>query len=405
MPSLKLTLSAIEKLPIPKTGQVLYRDTEKKGLAVRVTPSGKKSFVVDKWDKEKARVARIVISDVGELTVFQAKAEADKLIGQVVRGTNPVDERRKRHARGVTLIDVFKAYLKARKNLAARTIYDYRRLMNAYLADWHDRAIADIDKDDIEARHEKVGQSSPAQANYMARLLRALFNFASDKYGTEDEPFLTNNPVKRLNAAKAWYQVDRRQTYIKPTQLKAWFDAVKLEEELARDYLYVLILTGLRRGEASRLSWKYIDLDHKTLTIPDPKNKQQHTLPLSDYLLSILKRRKASQDGAWVFPGSGRTGHFEEPTKAVARVAEASGVSFTCHDLRRTFITVAESLDISAYAVKRLANHKTKNDVTSGYIMVDVERLREPMQRITDFILKNAGVKKSVDVVRLRKKA
>ncbi len=31
------------------------------------------------------------------------------------------------------------------------------------------------------------------------------------------------------------------------------------------------------------------------------------------------------------------------------------------HDLRRTFITIAESLDISAYAVKRLANHKMAN--------------------------------------------
>jgi hypothetical protein len=48
---------------------------------------------------------------------------------------------------------------------------------------------------------------------------------------------------------------------------------------------------------------------------------------------------------------------------------------------------VAESLDISAYAVKRLANHKMTNDVTAGYIIGDVERLRNPMQRITDFLV------------------
>jgi len=57
------------------------------------------------------------------------------------------------------------------------------------------------------------------------------------------------------------------------------------------------------------------------------------------------------------------------------------------HDLRRTFITVAESLDISAYAVKRLVNHKMSNDVTAGYIVNDVERLRKPMQSITDYFL------------------
>lgn len=61
--------------------------------------------------------------------------------------------------------------------------------------------------------------------------------------------------------------------------------------------------------------------------------------------------------------------------------------------MRRTFITVAESLDISAYALKRLLNHKMSNDVTAGYIIKDAERLRDPMQRITDHLLKLAGVK------------
>ena len=71
----------------------------------------------------------------------------------------------------------------------------------------------------------------------------------------------------------------------------------------------------------------------------------------------------------------------------MAKVTEASGINFTVHDLRRTFITIAESLDISAYAVKRLVNHKMNNDVTAGYIIADVERLRKPMQLITDNLL------------------
>jgi len=63
-------------------------------------------------------------------------------------------------------------------------------------------------------------------------------------------------------------------------------------------------------------------------------------------------------------------------------------VQFTVHDLRRTFITTAESLNISAYALKRLLNHSTENDVTSGYLVIDVERLRKPMQQISDYFLK-----------------
>jgi len=66
----------------------------------------------------------------------------------------------------------------------------------------------------------------------------------------------------------------------------------------------------------------------------------------------------------------------------------ASQVTFTLHGLRRTFITVAESLDISAYSVKRLVNPKMSNDVIAGYIIADVERLRAPMQKITGYLLK-----------------
>ncbi|MEI2671559.1 MAG: hypothetical protein V9G13_10660 [Marmoricola sp.] len=48
---------------------------------------------------------------------------------------------------------------------------------------------------------------------------------------------------------------------------------------------------------------------------------------------------------------------------------------------------MAEGLDIQPYTIKRLMNHVVNADVTGGYIQIDVERLRAPMQRITDTIL------------------
>ncbi len=84
------------------------------------------------------------------------------------------------------------------------------------------------------------------------------------------------------------------------------------------------------------------------------------------------------------------------------KVTDASGVTFTPHDLRRTFITIAESLDIPAYALKRLLNHTSGADVTAGYIVASTERLREPMQKITDFMLKSASMRATAEVVPMR---
>jgi integrase len=84
----------------------------------------------------------------------------------------------------------------------------------------------------------------------------------------------------------------------------------------------------------------------------------------------------------WVFPGTGRNGHVVETKSFVRRVAKNSGVPFMLHDLRRTFITIAESLDIPAYTLKSLLNHRTDSDVTGGYIVIGAERLRDPVERI-----------------------
>lgn len=65
------------------------------------------------------------------------------------------------------------------------------------------------------------------------------------------------------------------------------------------------------------------------------------------------------------------------------------------HDLRRTFLTIADSQDLSSYAIKRLANHKMSGDVTAGYIIADVERLREPMEKISTFIMSKVQIEES----------
>lgn len=84
---------------------------------------------------------------------------------------------------------------------------------------------------------------------------------------------------------------------------------------------------------------------------------------------------------------------------------DESGVSFTSHDLRWAFIPIAESLDISAYALKRLLNHKMTNYVTVAYIITDVERLRIPMQKSTDYITAQFGVKQSALILPLQRHA
>jgi integrase len=229
-------------------------------------------------------------------------------------------------------------------------------------------------------------------------------NYACAKYETgKGLSILPENPVKRISQTRSWYKVDGRIGHLKPHQLAAWFDAVlNIDNAIIRDYLIFVLLTGTRKDESARLQSTDIDLIDNSYILRDPKNGRPMQLPLSDYLADMLTTRKANSNSAFVFPGDGARGYLVEPKRQIAKIVEKTDMPFAMHDLRRTFVTIAESLDISAYSVKALVNHKQGDDVTSGYIQLNLERLWQPMQTITDFILKSAGLKQSANVVPLK---
>ena len=91
----------------------------------------------------------------------------------------------------------------------------------------------------------------------------------------------------------------------------------------------------------------------------------------------------------------------DDAKSCLGKVREGAGVHFTLHDLRRTYATTAEDLDISGLTVKRLLNHKTDADVTAGYQIPNLKRLRSVSDRIVREMLKRSG-RLNADVVELR---
>ncbi len=168
------------------------------------------------------------------------------------------------------------------------------------------------------------------------------------------------------------------------------------------DFLEFTLLTGLRKQESLSLKFSDVSFDGNYIRVraSQAKNHNEHQLPLSDHLRTLLKRRELCRDGSnYVFPGQKPDTHLQEPKRGIAAVREQSKVKFMIHDLRRTFLSVAHSLGYEVYTLKRLANHSTGGDVTAGYIVVQPKHLQqEAMQRITDYILEQAKGKDIVTV-------
>jgi integrase len=421
----KLTKPVLESLtPAPKGKTTYLYDANLNGFGVRVGSSGERVFFFQGWQRGYNKQVRVRIGRFPDMTVDEARSVALDCRKRLDAGQNPNELKRAAaneatkksalaKARAITLSQAFTAYTKAR-TLKPSTRYWYARFLESAFPDWKDRPIAELTKDEISHRHAMLGEKSgPAFANGAMRFLNAVINFARYQYEAPDgTPLMESNPVSRISHTRAWFPVKRRKTYIRPNELKPWFAALQelksdktdYEAVAVADWLQVLIFSGLRRNEALKLKWPDIDFADRTLLVRDPKNSEDHLLPLSDALLDIFQSRHENAEGEFVFPGSGKHGHLVDPRKILGRVVSLSGVTFTPHDLRRTFITIADGLDISTYTVKRMANHAMSQDVTAGYIVRDVERLRKPIQAITDVILKYAGLKPSAQVFSFEKK-
>ena len=161
---------------------------------------------------------------------------------------------------------------------------------------------------------------------------------------------------------------------------------MELASPIGRDLILFLLYTGFRRREATTLRWDNVDLGKKVIRLAAATTKSKRTLelPMSDLVYELLVRRREVGDAGWVFPANSRSGHVEEPRHYLEQVARATGIEVSVHDLRRTFVSVAESTEMSVYALKALVNHSLGGDVTAGYVQHSTERLRVPAQRVAD---------------------
>lgn len=390
----KLTEKAIGQLkaPDPSGRQRLHWDSELPGFGVLC--SGKtdtKSYVVQKDLPNSGPTRRVTVANVNAIPLKEAREIAGSVIAKLGQGIDPKAKKPK----DWTLREALENYVRGRKDLRPASIKSYRRSIEVYVVDWADKPLRSVTRDMVLDRLGKLGEEKgAATANTTMRTLRVLWNDAA-----EHLPDLPPNPVR---LRKQWFPVARRSRMVKLEDLPRFYVAVnELPNPVARDYLLLLLFTGLRRTEAATLRWDDIDFVGKVIRIPGQRTKSgsKLDLPMTDLVFNLLMRRKAPGLEKYVFSSDSKAGHIAEPKFPLKLVAEKCGIQISAHDLRRTFITVAESTDISPLALKGLVNHSLGNDVTSGYVQMTAERLRKPAQLVADHFKVLCGIEPAGDNV------
>lgn len=376
---LSFTQERIRNLPVPADkDREDYYDIGCPKLVCRVSQSGNKSFVVMK-KTPAGKTMRITLGRFPDLTVSEARKLAQTTLTDLAQGINPTEEKRKKRVRNITLRELLNRYLTDKSDLREASVIDYTKKLNQGFSDWMDKPINEITRDMVLSRRK---QFEGGRDNKL-RVLRLLMRYAVVTLKAIDE-----NPVDVLRDGSLWTKPKRKKRMIPSDKLKDWYQAVlNLENEKAKVYLLLLLHNGLRDQDIRYLEWTDIDFENQRLTARDTKNHTDFTTYIAPQIMPWLKNlQNLTGDSRYVFPGDSQDGVMNLPRKPIAQIVANTGIDFSSHDLKRTFLTIGEAAMIPFSMLKTLANHKTDGDVTAGYINTEADTIRQAIYKIADFI-------------------
>ena len=348
---MKLTKSEIDSLPDTKKDQ-FYWDNELKGFGLRVSPRGKKTFVVQY--RHAGRTQRFRIGHYGKLTVHEARRDAKIMLGEIARGKSPakyIGEGRN----SPTLETVAKRFMTEHVaiRLKPTTQSDYKHNLNTnILPALGARKIADITHKDVQELHLKM-KDTPTQANRTISVLSKIFNLC-EKWGLRDG---ATNPCTQIER----YKEKSRHRFLDETELKrlwAALDAFKNESQISEYAITafkLLILTGCRLGEIRTLKWDYIKGNR--VEFPDTKTGFKR-LPLNAEAMQILRDTPKLDNNDYVICGAVAGKPIVNLQKSWRRIRARAGLEdVRIHDLRHTFASHAVMGGTPLAVVSKLLGH------------------------------------------------
>ncbi|RUP32170.1 MAG: DUF4102 domain-containing protein [Curvibacter sp.] len=418
----RLTTGRVNDFVCPQSkSQAFLWDTETPTLALRVTPTGRRTYVFE--SRLNGGTIRISIGTAPDWSIDQARKEAMRLKVMIDSGQDPRaiarEEKAKLEAltaqellRTTTVREAWDEYLVARRpHWGERHYVDHTNLArqggvlikrgtrgkgitsSGPLHALMNLELRNLDAKTIEAWAATESQTRPTAARLAWRCLKAFLNWCAE------HPDFSNvtperNPAKTKKAREALGKPSVKSDALLREQLPAWFEAVGQLSAAPSAYLQILLLTGARPGEILELRWEDVDLRWRTLTIRD-KVEGDRVIPLTPHTQRLITG--LPNKGLYVFAGSGTQRDepkpMVKPNVAHSRACARVGLPhITLHGLRRSFKSLTEWLDIPAGVVAQIMGHKPSATAEKHYTVRPLDLLRVHHERIESWILEQGKV-------------
>jgi integrase len=393
---IKLSKKVVEETK-PEATDVFLWDSELPGFGCKITPLGKRVYVVQYRRNGQSR--RLTLGQHGTLTIEQARQHARGKLGRATLGEDPAAEQITAR-RGPTVSELADRYIAehAERKKKPKSVHEDKRLLETIIKPKLGASkVLEVSRADIAELHHKLGDETPTQANRVLALLRKMFNLAEQWEIRLDG----TNPCRHVQS----YKENKRRRFLSIDELTrlgavlAKAETEQSEPMMAVACFRLLIFTGARLDEILTLKWEFVKWELDAILLPDSKTGFK-ALPLSAAVREVLKSLPVVQGNAYVLPGRKKGKHLVGVQHIWERIHEAAQITdLRLHDLRHSYASVGAASGLGLPIIGALLGH-SQPATTQRYAHLAADPLKAAAELISGKIDQAMKQKPKMHVVK-----
>lgn len=359
----KFTGASLARLK-PADGQYKVWDTERRGLGLRVSPGGRKTFFFKK--NVKGRTVEKTLGSMREFSLDRARAMVEDLATQLAGS----DAFQVTKTDWKTIDELISLYHQDGLAIGLKRPDDRTKGVCRAFGPLVSRKANEVTEGDIRDRLDTFQEE--VSLGRAAKLQTHLGGFY--KWARYDR-LVPTNFMDKIRPRKSY---DARARYLNPDQIGIVWTAAMFLSPAYRDCVRMLLITGQRRSEVAEAPKSEVDLRQAVWSISKElvKSKRSHKVPLGALGRQIIADRIEATDSEFLFttdgkvPINGFSDALNDLNDAADRVRRAYNETvgtvdrvkiierFTFHDMRRTLATQwPEMFSATKYEVDIHQNH------------------------------------------------
>ncbi len=360
--------AGIKRLP---TREKRYeaKDTGSKGLRVRVSPNGVKSFIW-RFRKSDGKAAAVTIGKYPEVSLKDARIKLLELIDQ--HSTGELD---KKQDGTTTLADLCDLFYDVRIKPLRRPDVVKQRLEADVKAPFGSIKLSKLSTDDVINIIKKItGRGAHVHAGKVFSDLKSMFVFAKGRKLIEENPA---ESLTKIDIGIRDNNKSNKKRVLSMDEITTFFQVLDDHKRMSivvKTALKFLTYIPVRSGELIQSDWSEFDFDSNIWTIPASHSKtgESWQVALPETAIELLLSLPADKDGN----RTGKVLNVADKTlsRALKRLFEGKEPAltmeaFTPHDLRRTTRSHLSRLDVKIEIAEKCLNHSLNkfNEVMEVY--------------------------------------